>query len=100
MGNVHFPKQTLVYHSNVALKQDLDLSDDAFQALHKSFKFHPVLTAKEHRPIGEVNEFRSRFYGWAAQHRQTTVHKGVYRPLDLKFPFKKVSSSVFGINTA
>jgi len=54
VGSVDFPKQTLVEHSNKALKQAMALSDEDFQALHKSFKFHPVSTAEEHRPVGQI----------------------------------------------
>jgi hypothetical protein len=46
--------------------------------VHKRMFFHPVLTAKVHEPLGEVNAFRSHFYAHHAASRMQMTQKGVF----------------------
>jgi hypothetical protein len=66
---------------SLAIKRTLQatLKPNAAQAeaLHKLFYFHPILTAEEHRPVGEINEFRADFYARHASARWKTLHSPI-----------------------
>uniref|UniRef100_A0A0G4HQX0 Uncharacterized protein n=1 Tax=Chromera velia CCMP2878 TaxID=1169474 RepID=A0A0G4HQX0_9ALVE len=54
------------------LTGQLGLKEDAAKAVHKLLFFHPILTTHQHRPLGEVNAFRSDFYSHHAKARFET----------------------------
>ncbi len=79
VGKLVLPMQTTDPAGvSVALKEALTvaLKPNAAQAnaLDKLFYFHPISTSKEHRPLGEINEFRAEFYSQHASTRFQTIH--------------------------
>jgi len=40
--------------------------------------FHPILTSDSHRPLGEVNSFRSNFYAQHTTSRYDTILSKIY----------------------
>jgi hypothetical protein len=50
-------------------------SDSAINGIHKLFYFHPIATCGAHRPLGEINSFRSYFYSHHAHERFQTILK-------------------------
>jgi len=71
-------------------------ASDAAAALHKSFAFHPVSTAEEHRPIGEVNQYRCRFYARHMHARLTTMQKATGVGVRT-VPFERLERCLFGL---
>jgi len=91
------PKQTVSSDgtaSSVPLKtalgKKLSLSPDQTDNAHKLFGFHPMLTAAEHRPLGEVNSFRSHFYSRHATSRFQTILKTEYEMAEVPVPGKPI----------
>eukprot|EP00298_Acanthocystis_sp_HF-20_P023730 c33512_g1_i1.p1 GENE.c33512_g1_i1~~c33512_g1_i1.p1 ORF type:complete len:514 (-),score=257.57 c33512_g1_i1:42-1583(-) len=72
-----------------SLSESLSLSDSQTSGAHKLFMFHPILTSDSHRPLGEVNSFRSNFYAQHTQSRYETILSKVFKDSsDPKPPYK------------
>eukprot|EP00299_Pterocystis_sp_00344_P006048 c1780_g1_i1.p1 GENE.c1780_g1_i1~~c1780_g1_i1.p1 ORF type:complete len:495 (-),score=107.86 c1780_g1_i1:19-1503(-) len=54
------------------------LSSSSTSGVHKLLAFHPLMTASEHRPLGEINSFRSHFYSRHATSRFQTLLRTIY----------------------
>ena len=71
-----------------ALAEKLGPDHGAPATLHKAFRFHASHTAAAHRPLGEVNAFRSHFYGpYAHAVRGAEMQRGVFAGPTAKCPF-------------
>ena len=98
VGKLVFPQQTLNeagvntdLQSKLCLHFKVDEASDAAKAMHKSFFFHPISTAKEHRPVGDINEYRCAYYARHAHARLAHMQKGT-GVAARDFPFEKVSA--------
>eukprot|EP01098_Paradermamoeba_levis_P009661 TRINITY_DN4043_c0_g1_i1.p1 TRINITY_DN4043_c0_g1~~TRINITY_DN4043_c0_g1_i1.p1 ORF type:complete len:454 (+),score=131.02 TRINITY_DN4043_c0_g1_i1:35-1363(+) len=80
-----------------AIQSSLRLNSNSKLAygLHKSFLFHPAITAYENRPIGEVNGFRTDFYSHHAANRFRTLTTN-FRPF--RILFDQLSKDLFNMS--
>lgn len=97
-----FPKQQADDCMNAPLRGalcsafGLDAASAASRALHKSFSFHPISTAAEHRPVGDINEYRCGFYARHMHTRLSTMQANTgigVRTL----PFSSIDPAIFGL---
>ena len=71
----------------------VDEASKEAKAMHKSFFFHPISTAKEHRPVGDINEYRCAYYARHAHARLAHMQDGTgVEARD--FPFEKLEGYV------
>lgn len=77
-----------------AISAELGLSPSV---VDKAFTFHPIATHESNRPTGEINHFRSAFYGVDAPERISTIHKEI-GGAGHKVPFESLQESdAFGL---
>ena len=101
VGKLVFPQQTL---DGAGVNTDLqsalcshfkvDEASDAAKAMHKSFFFHPISTAEEHRPVGDINEYRCAYYARHAHARLVHMQQGTGVAGHAVFPFEKLEGYV------
>ena len=101
VGKLVFPQQTLDGAGvNTDLQRalcshfEVDEASKAAKAMHKSFFFHPISTAEEHRPIGDINEYRCAYYARHAHARLAHMQKGTGVAGHAVFPFDEIKSKV------
>ena len=76
------------------MRIEVDEASNAAKAMHKSFFFHPISTAKEHRPVGDINEYRCEYYARHAHARLAHMQKGTGVAGHAVFPFDEIKSKV------
>ena len=101
VGKLVFPQQTL---NEAGVNTDLqsalcshfkvDESSNAAKAMHKSFFFHPISTAEEHRPVGDINEYRCAYYARHAHARLAHMQECTGVAGHATFPFDEIKSNV------
>lgn len=64
------------------------------EGVHKMFAFHPIITHKDNRPVGDINTFRASFYRQHAALRLDTIHNGTFRTT-AKDPLRTVPTMPF-----
>lgn len=100
VGTLTIMKQNCTTEHAVGIKLQSAISEELGlkpSVIDKAFTFHPIATHELNRPMGEINHFRSGFYGLDAQERISTIHKELGGP-GHKIPFESLrESSVFGL---
>ena len=101
VGKLVFPQQTLNEAGvNTELQSELcshfkvDAASKEAKAMHKSFFFHPISTAKVHRPVGDINEYRCEYYARHAHARLAHMQEGTGVADHATFPFDEIKSNV------
>eukprot|EP00301_Raphidiophrys_heterophryoidea_P000155 c1007_g1_i1.p1 GENE.c1007_g1_i1~~c1007_g1_i1.p1 ORF type:complete len:502 (-),score=102.59 c1007_g1_i1:45-1550(-) len=103
VGRLTIPKQNCSSTTGTslplqaALGQELGMSpsDTNLDGIHKLLMFHALLTPTEHRPLGEVNSFRSHFYSLHTGNRLETIQWDAAHPDRVPPPPFKVPTSIW-----
>jgi len=89
-----FPRQTISDDGTATseelrsvLTSRLSLLPTESTAVHKLFEFHPISTTDTHRPLGEINSFRSHFYARHATSRHQTIIAKEFAETNQQLPF-------------